>query len=181
MEMSLYLLEFGTSAAEREELRPLFDEVADLVQKSGGEVIEAQVGTDLKRAYVVVEHPDQERLRAALRDCRTPVSDIAPVRLVGTTLEALKAARGNANYLVEWDLPKELTMEAYLERKRANSPNYAKVPEVRFLRTYVREDMMKCLCLYDAPSEEAVRRAREAVCAPIDRLTRLAGPSDGQS
>jgi myo-inositol catabolism protein IolC len=38
----------------------------------------------------------------------------------------------------------------------------------------VREDMVKCLCFYDAPDEEAVRRAREAVDTPIDRLTRLA-------
>ena len=39
-----------------------------------------------------------------------------------------------------------------------------------FLRTYVREDTVKCLCFYDAPDEEAVVRAREAVSTPIDRL-----------
>lgn len=44
-----------------------------------------------------------------------------------------------------------------------------------FLRTYVREDMDKCLCFYDAPDETAVRRAREAVTTPIDRLHRLEG------
>ena len=39
-----------------------------------------------------------------------------------------------------------------------------------FLRTYVRVDMDKCLCFYDAPDEDAVRRARVAVQTPVDRL-----------
>ena len=30
-------------------------------------------------------------------------------------------------------------MEQYLTRKKANAPKYAEVPEVSFLRTYVRE------------------------------------------
>jgi hypothetical protein len=68
-------------------------------------------------------------------------------------------------------------MDAYLARKRANAPRYAEVPEVRFLRTYVCEDMSRCLCFYLAHDEAAVRRAREAVGAPVSRLTPLAGTS----
>jgi hypothetical protein len=64
-------------------------------------------------------------------------------------------------------------MESYLERKRAKAPRYADVPEVSFLRTYVREDMEKCLCFYDAPDEDVVRRGRAAVDTPIDRLHAL--------
>jgi hypothetical protein len=52
------------------------------------------------------------------------------------------------------------------------------VPEVRFLRTYVCEDMSKCLCFYLAHDEAAVRRAREVVGAPVTRLVRLAAPLD---
>ena len=48
------------------------------------------------------------------------------------------------------------------------------MPEVAFLRTYVREDMVKCLCFYDAPDVEAVVRAREVVSAPVNRLHTLA-------
>lgn len=33
---------------------------------------------------------------------------------------------------------------------------YEQVPEVSFLRTYVCEDMTKCLCLYNAPHIESV-------------------------
>jgi hypothetical protein len=105
----------------------------------------------------------------------TEVSGPDEVRLVGADLESVKAARPAAGYLVEWDLPPELDMESYLARKKANAPRYADVPEVSFLRTYVREDMIKCLCFYDAPDEAAVRRARDAVSTPIDRLHGLDG------
>jgi len=47
----------------------------------------------------------------------------------------------------------------YLERKKNNSVHYEEVPEVAFSRTYVCEDMSKCLCFYDAPDEiEKCRR-----------------------
>ena len=61
-------------------------------------------------------------------------------------------------------------MDTYLARKKEKAPLYAQVPEVKFLRTYVREDMLKCLCFYDGPDEGAVRRARDAVSTPISRL-----------
>ena len=60
-----------------------------------------------------------------------------------------------------------------MERKKANSVHYAEVPEVSFARTYVCEDMTKCLCFYDAPNAAAVKKAREAVKAPIDALTEI--------
>lgn len=37
----------------------------------------------------------------------------------------------------------------------------------------MREDTVKCLCFYDAPDEDAVTRARQAVSTPIDRLHKL--------
>ena len=85
----------------------------------------------------------------------------------------IKKLKKDADYLVEWDIPAEITMEQYLTRKKANAPKYAEVPEVSFLRTYVREDTAKCLCFYDAPDEDAVLRARKAVSTPIDRLFKL--------
>ena len=171
--MALLLLEYMTGATGREDIQSLFDHVAETTSQAGGEVIEAQVAADLQRAYAVVEHDDQAALTAALGEAGIAPSDVAPVRLVGATLDQVKASKGAAEYLVEWDLPAELTMDTYLARKKSKAPLYANVPEVSFLRTYVREDMMKCLCLYDAPDEDAVRRAREAVSTPIDRLARL--------
>jgi hypothetical protein len=77
--------------------------------------------------------------------------------------------------LVEWNIPEDITMDQYLARKKKNSVHYEEVPEVAFSRTYVCEDMSKCLCFYDAPDEAAVKRAREAVQTPIDSITELAG------
>jgi hypothetical protein len=174
--MALYLLEIPTSAQGREDLQPVFAAVAGAAGQDGGEFIEAQVPSDFQRAYVIVEHDDESRLKAALRAQGTPVTGVSEVRLVGASLEDVKAARGQskADYLVEWDFPVGLTMDAYLTRKREKAPLYAQVPEVKFLRTYVCEDMSKCLCFYQAQDESAVRRAREVVSTPITRLSPLA-------
>jgi hypothetical protein len=64
-------------------------------------------------------------------------------------------------------------MDKYLQRKAEKSPLYAQVPTVSFERTYVCEDLSKCLCFYDSPDEATVKQAREVVGAPIDRLTSL--------
>lgn len=173
--MTLFLLEYGLTAQSRGAVRPLFDAVSRAVQDAGGEFIEAQVPSALDRAYVVVEHSDEASLRGALTKAGQAPRGVSEVRLVGAALEDVKAARGTggADYLVEWDFPAGLTMDAYLERKRAKAPLYAQVPEVRFLRTYVCEDMSKCLCFYQAQDETAVRRAREVVSTPITRLSPL--------
>ena len=89
-------------------------------------------------------------------------------------LDAVKEQNDVVNYLVEWNIPADITMDQYLARKKKNSVHYDEVPEVSFSRTYVCEDMSKCLCFYDAPDEAAVKRAREAVQTPIDAITELA-------
>lgn len=180
--MALFLLEYGASAASREEVEPLFERVAQVVGQAGGEFVEAQVPTALDRAYIVVEHTSEDALKEALREGGVAPRGVAQVRLVGATLEDVRAAReaAGADYLVEWDFPAGLAMDTYLERKQAKSPLYAQVPEVRFLRTYVCEDMSKCLCFYQAQDEAAVRRAREVVSTPVTRLSPLAGSRDAQ-
>ncbi|MBX6754034.1 MAG: DUF4242 domain-containing protein [Thermorudis peleae] len=171
--MPLFLAEYRVEVADRAQLEPVFGAIDAATRSAGGEVIEFQVGQDLAVLYAVLEHEDGTALRSALEQAGIAPQDFAQVRLVGQSLDEVKAQRGVANYLVEWDLPAGLTMETYLQRKAEKSPLYAQVPEVRFLRTYVREDMAKCVCLYAAPDEAAVRRAREVVSAPVDRLTRL--------
>lgn len=172
--MSLYLLEYPLNVASREEVHPLLGRIKDAAAASGGELIESQITGNLQRAFVVVEHSDEAALSAALAKQDASPSSLVQVRLVGATLDEVKAARGNVDYLVEWDFPAGLAMDTYLERKKAKSPLYAQVPEVRFLRTYVCEDMSKCLCFYLAHDEAAVRRARDVVSTPITRLHRLA-------
>lgn len=184
--MALFLAELDGPGLTRHHVRSLLGRVADVVREAGAELVEAQVTASLEHIYAVIEHGDQggggeAALVRALRGAGLPTSGVVRVRLVGATLEEVKAGRGAADYLVEWDFPAGLTMDAYLARKRANAPRYAEVPEVRFLRTYVCEDMSRCLCLYLAHDEAAVRRAREVVGAPVTRLTALAGahPASG--
>lgn len=175
--MPLFLLEFAEGPWKPERVRSLLAVLAPAVAGSGGEIVESQVATDLGRLYVVVQHADRDALAAVVGALPASPRDVAAVRLVGSTLEQVKSRASAGSHLVEWDLPETLTMDRYLERKKQNSVRYADVPEVRFLRTYVREDMEKCLCLYDAPDEECVRRARDAVGAPVDRLTRIERPA----
>lgn len=170
--MPLYLTEFPLSAEPGREAQ--FDRVVEAINSAGGEVIEIQVGLDAGRLYAIAEHASSEPLEAAFTASGFPVHAVVEVRLVGPTLDEVKAARGDAGYLVEWDLPAGLSLDRYLARKREKAPGYATVPETTFLRTYVCLDMTKCLCFYRAPDEAAVLRARQAVDTPFDRLTRIA-------
>jgi hypothetical protein len=174
--MTLFLYEFTPTQSDRPAVDALLKTLDAEIHRHGGELIEAQVTASADRVFAVAE------FSAGPPALDAPVLDVGeidgphPVRLVGAQLAELKALRPSAGYLVEWDLPDGLDMDSYLARKRANSPKYAQVPETSFLRTYVREDMDKCLCLYDAPDADAVRRARQAVETPFDRLHGLQRP-----
>ena len=170
--MTLYLTEFIVPIGSGPD-DELFRRIDVAVDDAGGELIELQVGLDAGRLYAVVEHDSAAALRAAFDTAALGPFDVVEVRLVGPTLDEVKAARGDAGYLVEWDFPDDLGMDAYLERKKRNAPGYAKGPETTFLRTYACEDMTKCLCFYRAPDEEAVLRAREAVDTPVTRIGRI--------
>jgi hypothetical protein len=175
--VGLLLIEIPTLAVDREEVDHLIERLVPAVVGAGAAIVESRVTADLKRLFTVVEHHGEEggQVRASLVAADIRVEDVAPVRLVGAELDEVKAEAANSpRYLVEWDLPAELTMDTYLARKRERSPLYAQVPEVAFKRTYVREDLDKCLCFYDAPCIEDVERARDVVSAPIDRLHELA-------
>jgi hypothetical protein len=176
--MGLFLAEFApTSATESSTVESLLEEIRVGVDAAGGEFIEAQVTSGAQRVFVIVEHEDSAAVNAALGALLPGIEPVTAVRLVGDDLDRVKAARGSAGYLVEWDLPEGLTMEAYLARKKEKAPLYAEVPETQFLRTYVREDMVKCLCFYDAPDTDAVLKARAVVGAPVDRFHSLAPQS----
>ncbi|GGG69425.1 hypothetical protein GCM10011374_37300 [Kocuria dechangensis] len=175
--MSLHLIEIVPASTGKESVRRLLDTVSTAVSENGAELIESQVTADQGRVFVIVEAAAADgladKVRSALGEAATEVTGPDAVRLVGAELEDIKKLKGNVDYLVEWDIPAEITMEQYLARKKANSPKYAEVPEVSFLRTYVREDTAKCLCFYNAPDEDAVERARQAVGTPFDRMFKL--------
>lgn len=169
---SLFLLEVALPEGS-DSFEPLFEKLAETAKQANGELIEIQVSKQNGLAYTIVEHRSAEVLEALFRQAGVDFNEVAPVRLVGAELEEIKKKKAGAQFLVEWDIPEGTTMDQYLTRKKSKAPLYAQVPETQFLRTYVREDMVKCLCFYDAPDEDAVIRARQAVDTPVDRLTRL--------
>ncbi len=166
---TLFLVEFTPTPATADGSRQLIEDIG-----SATTLIEAQVTADNVRVFAIVEADDAASVERQLSDL-APASAPAEVRLVGADLADVKAARPEAGYLVEWDIPSHIDMDTYLTRKAEKTPLYANIPEVSFLRTYVREDMGKCLCFYDAPDAAAVVRAREIVSTPVNRLHALKG------
>ncbi len=73
-------------------------------------------------------------------------------------------------FMVEWNLPKDLTKDKYMAKKMKSLDIYPKIPECKWESTFLADDMSKCYCVYDAPDEETVRKAREMVQARVDLL-----------
>lgn len=175
--MGLFLIESSLSgiANSKEELDKKAIELQEQLDTKEAVLIELQVSKDFSRSFFIIEAAKQEDASSVLEEAGITVELIKDVRLVGDDLEKVKQQKDVVNYLVEWNLPEDLTMDQYLARKKKNSVHYEEVPEVSFARTYVCEDMSKCLCFYDAPDEAAVKRAREAVMTPIDSITEILG------
>ncbi|WP_134323804.1 DUF4242 domain-containing protein [Cumulibacter soli] len=175
MPSSLALVEIVPATQTPDAARKIIEQAAVRAAAANAELIEAEVTASADRVFIVFEAPDLTSLGAEVLsiDGTTEVTGPDSVRLVGADLADLKASRPEAGYLVEWDIPDGIDMDTYLARKKEKSPLYAEIPEVSFLRTYVREDVDKCLCLYNAPDADAVVRAREIVSTPIDRLHAL--------
>ena len=173
--MGLFLVEVELAEPSRETAAAMIDSVAAAFATSGGTLVEAQVPAGHERVYLILEGDECAgvTLEAADLPGAASVTETVPVRIVGATVDQVRERGAEAGYLVEWDIPAEITMEQYLAAKKQKSPLYDTVDDVSFLRTYVREDTQKCLCFYDADNEAAVRRAREVVSTPISRLHAL--------
>ena len=173
--MSLILFETICSLKEQsqEQIENNLSTFKAGLSNQGDALIEVQFAQDYHSAFIIVESSDEKIAAKTIEDNNFKVTLTKEVRLIGEDVEKVKQQNDVVNYLVEWNLPENLTMEQYLQRKQQNSAYYEEVPEVDFARTYVCEDMTKCLCFYEAPDVEAVKRAREAVKAPIDAITEL--------
>lgn len=173
--MALFLIEttFKGEAPSKEVIEEKVTQIQTNVAAVDASLIEVQISKDHTHAFFIVEAENETDARAAIEQADITVTLQKEVRLIGEQLEDVKQNKDVVNYLVEWNLPENLTMDQYLARKQKNSVHYEEVPEVSFARTYVCEDMTKCLCFYDAPDQAAVEKAREAVQAPIDAITEL--------
>jgi hypothetical protein len=70
-------------------------------------------------------------------------------------------------YLVERTFPDppELAVQAVVERNTDDG--------VTWMYSYVSEDSGTMLCVYEAPSPEAIRRAARHNDLPVDRITKV--------
>jgi hypothetical protein len=70
-------------------------------------------------------------------------------------------------YLVERTFPGavELPVEAVVERNADDGVNW--------VHSYVSEDTRTMVCVYDAPSPEAIRKAARRNDLPVDRITKV--------
>ncbi|UNK20637.1 DUF4242 domain-containing protein [Paenibacillus sp. N3/727] len=173
--MGLFLIESSLQeiVSTKDELNQKASALQAKLNEQNSSLIELQVSKDFSRSFFIVEAEDQNTATDILNAAGISVQLVKEVRLVGKELEDVKQNNDVVNYLVEWNIPENITMDQYLARKKKNSVHYQEVPEVAFARTYVCEDMTKCLCFYDAPDEAAVKRAREAVQTPIDSITEI--------
>lgn len=171
--MGIYLVEVSSEANDRDAAGEIIARIADAAPEHGGELLEATVTGDYARIYAILLGDDPAVATDAATTAGVSFTGPDEVRLIGATVDEVRAAGDNGRYLVEWDLPADLTMDTYVARKKEKSPLYDDIPEVQFLRTYVREDMEKCLCFYDAECEADVRKARDVVSTPISRLHEL--------
>lgn len=173
--MALFLIEtrFNGATPSKENIEEKVKQIQTNVDAVDASLIEVQISKDHTHAFFIVEAANEADASAAIKEADITVTLQKEVRLIGEQLEDVKENKDVVNYLVEWNLPEHLTMDQYLARKQKNSVHYEEVPEVSFARTYVCEDMTKCLCFYDAPDQAAVEKAREAVQAPIDAITEL--------
>lgn len=171
--MALYLVESALPSEQRREseFEIVLEKLGQALQSRNAGLVEVQAARDLSRAFIVVEAETRDPVREAFQTVSLPMTLVKSVRLVGADLADVRRDPKRVRYLVEWNLPETLTLDAYLERKKQNSVHYAEVPQVQFQRTYVCEDMTKCVCLYDGPDVESIYQAREAVHAPVDAVT----------
>ena len=175
--MGLFLVEAELIGGDRESAKTAISAVADAYAATGAQLVEAQVPASHARLFLILEGDDCRGVSvdAAALPGVANLSEAVPVRLIGATVAEVRGRGAAAGYLVEWDIPAEITMEQYLDAKARKTPLYDALDDVAFLRTYVREDTQKCLCFYDAATEDAVRHAREVVSTPISRLHALDG------
>lgn len=173
--MSLLLIEVQSKEIKltKEEIIKRIENIKSKLANESSRLIEVQIAKDLSQAYIIVKTSSEKKAQSTIESEGFVVNLVKEVRLIGEDLEKIEESNEKNDFLVEWNLPEDLTMEAYLERKKNNSVHYDEIPEVSFARTYVCEDMTKCLCFYDAPDEAAVKRARVAVKAPINTITEL--------
>ena len=89
-----------------------------------------------------------------------------------TTSAALVAQAASHRYLVERTFPPGALAGLDAATKRQVNANNASVG-VRWVKSYANADKTKTFCIYEGPSEAAVRKAAELNKLPVDGITEV--------
>ena len=117
--MALYLIESSLKevVSTKEELNQKVAELQTKLDEKNSSVIEVQVSKDFSRSFFIIEGEDQNAATETLKAAGVPVELVKEVRLVGKELDEVKKNNDVVNYLVEWNIPENITMDQYLDRK----------------------------------------------------------------
>ena len=112
--MSLQLFELVPATPSREAAQALIAQVSQAVEAAGASILESQVTAGHEHIFTVVEldSDDVTALTEAVRAAAAGAEVTGPdeVRLVGAQIEDVRALARKADYLVEWDIPEEISM-----------------------------------------------------------------------
>ena len=120
--MALFLVESTINEVSSKEAFSVL--VEQIHTTEGAEVIEVQVAKDFSRGYFIIEAAEEKQAVAAFEAQNVVTDLVKEVRLIGKDLAEVKAGGEQVNYLVEWEIPAEITMDKYLARKKQNSVKY---------------------------------------------------------
>ncbi len=134
--------------------------------------IRSYANVDLTKTYCVYEGPSDKAIREAAAKNAIPVDDLVeiPLDLDPGPLPAL--AKPAHRYLVERTFPAGALDGLDAAGKAQVNANNAALG-VQWVGSYANADKTKTFCVYEGPSEQAVRDAATKNKIPADRVTEV--------
>lgn len=141
--------------------------------RAGVRWLQSYANEDKTKTYCVYEGPNETAIREAARLNSLPVDKVTEVPVdvaSGTAAHAEKTAgKTQHRYLVERTFTAgEIDGLDAAAKARVNATN-AKYG-VNWVTSYATADKTKTYCVYEGPSEAAVRNAAKAAGIPVDRV-----------
>jgi hypothetical protein len=133
--------------------------------------VRSYANADRTKTFCVYEGPSEAAVRAAASRNGLPVDRVAaiPVDLDPGPQAAARLGAQNRRYVVERTFAPGALAGLDDATKRTVNGNNAELG-VRWIRSYANADRTKTWCIYEGPSEQAVRAAAEKNGLPIDRI-----------
>ena len=134
--------------------------------------VRSYANADKTKTYCIYEGPSEHAVRAAAVKNAIPVDRVIeiPVDLEPGPLPAM--AEPAHRYLVERTFPAGALDGLDAAGKVSVNANNAAVG-VKWVGSYANADKTRTYCVYEGPSEAAVREAAQKNAIPVDRITEI--------